>query len=62
MLKEKGLKPSREVFCSCRNEKMRHIATNMKEARFVDLNLAQNLLDIPESEKFQQVTKKKVSK
>lgn len=39
---------------------MRHIATNMKEARrFVDPNLAPNVLDIPESEKLEQVTKRK---
>lgn len=39
---------------------MRHAATSMKEARrSVDPNLIQNVFNIPESEKFQQVTKRK---
>lgn len=39
---------------------MRHIAATMMETRrSVDPNIIQNLLDIPESEKFQRVAKRK---
>lgn len=53
-LKKGDSNPLEKCFCGCRIEKMRHAATNMKEAgRSVDPNSIQNVFNIPESEKFQ---------